>query len=365
MPITIKNSVINGGRIGALYSSPIFSGFTTPTRMNGSSSYASINAIAVNSSGKFVAVGSDAINAPLYATSNDGSTWTTPTRMDGYSSYAIMTGIAVNSSGLFVAVGEIYDGSKFIPIYATSTNGSNWTTPAAAFSGTGAHQGTVPRSVAVNSSGLFVAVAQGGNDGYAYTLTSTDGSTWTTPTRIDGYMLLSSYNCIAVNSSGKFVVIGDDLNQTPLYSTSTNGSTWTTPASMNGSPNTLLRAIAVNSSGLFVAVGFDLSTGGPKYATSTDGSTWTTPALMNGSSSYAEMTGIAVNSSGLFVAVGNDNTHAPLYATSNDGSTWTTPALMNGSSSYAYMRGITVNSSGKFVAVGVDNTNAPLYATSL
>ena len=47
----------------------LFSGFTTPALMNGSSVVASIRSVTVNSSGLFVAVGYDTNVYPLYATS--------------------------------------------------------------------------------------------------------------------------------------------------------------------------------------------------------------------------------------------------------------------------------------------------------
>jgi photosystem II stability/assembly factor-like uncharacterized protein len=72
--------------------------------------------VTVNSSGLFVAVGYNGY--PVYATSTNGSTWTTPALMNGSSVAATMYSVTVNSSGLFVAVG--YNDSNY-PVYATST----------------------------------------------------------------------------------------------------------------------------------------------------------------------------------------------------------------------------------------------------
>jgi hypothetical protein len=223
-------------------------------------------------------------------------------------------------------------------------------------------------SITVNSSGRFVAVGQSsGATNYPIFATSSDGSTWTTPANMNGSTTGAIMTSVAVNSSGLFVAVGwRPTTAYPIFATSSDGSTWTTPANMNGSTTQAqMNALTVNSSGLFVAVG---SSGGlgsvPLYATSSNGSTWTTPASMNGSSTYAIMTAIAVNSSGLFVAIGYDSVQAPLYATSSNGSTWTTPARMNGSATIAYMQAITVNSSGLFVAVGYDSSGAGVFATS-
>jgi alpha-tubulin suppressor-like RCC1 family protein len=133
--------------------------------MNGSSTVAFIQSITVNSSGLFVAVGYDNNGYPLYATSSNGSTWTTPALMNGSSVGARMQSVTVNSSGLFVAVG--YNGSSGYPVYATSTDGSTWTTPALM---NGSSAVAYMQSVTVNSSGLFVAV---GADGSTYPVYAT------------------------------------------------------------------------------------------------------------------------------------------------------------------------------------------------
>jgi hypothetical protein len=110
---------------------------------------------------------------------------------------------------------------------------------------------------------------------------------------------------IAVNTSGLFVAVGFNGSFQTVYATSTNGSTWTTPALMNGSTAQVLpSSIACDSTGRFVAVARDDATGAPMYATSTDGTTWTTPALMNGSTAYANMRSVAVSSTNKFVSVG-------------------------------------------------------------
>ena len=180
---------------------------------------------------------------------------------------------------------------------------------------------------------------------------------------MNGSTVVASMNSVTVNSSGKFVAVGYDGNNYPVFATSTDGSTWTTPVLMNGSTVVAsMNSVTVNSSGKFVAVGYD-GNNYPVFATSTDGSTWTTPALMNGSTVIAPMNSVTVNSSGMFVAVGRDYYKYPVFATSTDGSTWTTPVLMNGSTVIASMNSVTVNSSGKFVAVGYDGNNYPVFAT--
>ena len=54
---------------------------------------------------------------PLYATSTNGSTWTTPAAMNGSTSRGVMRAVTVNSSGLFVSVGS---NNLSYPLYVTS-----------------------------------------------------------------------------------------------------------------------------------------------------------------------------------------------------------------------------------------------------
>ena len=288
--------------------------------------------------------------------------FTTPALMNGSTGEARMYSVAVNSAGLFVAVGSKLSAPLYTPVYATSTNGSTWTTPALM---NGSTAGASMYSVTVNSAGLFVAVGANSTNWPVYA-TSTNGSTWTTPALMNGSTYYASMTSVTVNSAGLFVAVGINPSSRPVYATSTNGSTWTTPALMSGSTDEArMTSVTVNSAGLFVAVGYKLSApaSAPVYATSTDGSTWTTPALMNGSTAAALMLSVAVNTGGRFVAVGiNQPSSSPVYATSTDGSTWTTPALMNGSTAEARMASVTVNSAGLFVAVGNDSSFRGLYA---
>ena len=86
----------------------------------------------------------------------------------------------------------------------------------------------------------------------------------------------------------------------------------------------MLYGVAVNSSGRFVAIG-NTQAGGSVIVYSDDGVSWTVANLS--SSLSTPLYAVAVNSSGLFVAVGDSG----LVMTSIDGATWNqqTP-LVNG-----------------------------------
>ena len=287
----------------------------------------------------------------------------TPARMNGSSVIANIQAVTRDGYGGFTAVG--YD-NTVAPIFARSSNGSTWTTPVR-MNGS-FNPAPMVAVTCYQATGSMAAVGQESQSPFAPLFAySNDGLTnWTTPARMGGSSVAANMIDVTVNSTGQFVAVGYDSSLAPIFARSFNGLTWTTPARMNGSSaSAQMLGVAVNSSGRFVAVGYGGTPSGPVYAYSADGLTWTTPARMNGSAVTAIMTSITINSSGIFVAVGYDSSTAPVFATSPDGGlTWTTPARMNGSSVYANMQSVTVNSSGRFIAVGYDSTNAPLFATS-
>ena len=325
-----------------------FTDFYAPATM--SSTAFKAYGVAVNSSGRFVAVGFGQYQFPRAAYSSDGITWSTPALMGGSTVDTRMYAVTVNSSGLFVAVGARATNA----VASYSSDGITWTAPALmnGLSTTGIMYG-----VAVNSSGLFVAVGPR-NSGIGVAAYSSDGMTWSTPALMNGSTALNWMHAVTVNSSGLFVAVGYGNNSQPAFATSTNGMTWTTPADMNGSGVVAyMNGVAVNSSGLFAAVGYN-SSGYPVAAYSTNGTTWTTPATMNGSTTPANMAAVSVNTTtGKFVAVGigdgNSNTGYPVWASSTDGITWTTPVLMNATNSLnSSPTAITVTNKGKHLFVG-------------
>jgi hypothetical protein len=315
-----------------------FTGFSSPSLVNGYNEYSGeFNSITVNSSGRFVAVGSrvhtpTSTNHPLTAYSNDGITWSTPALMNGFTLNSVnMTGIAVNSSGLFVAVGYHQTYGYFYS--ATSTDGINWTTPNYHFNS----EITISTpSISVNSAGLFVAVGENKST------TSTNGLIWTTPTSIP----VNSLKAITVDSSDRFIAVGGQ-NNNPRYAISTNGVNWTYDY-IGSQTITLCKAVAVNSSGLIVVVGYN-SNNYPVYYTSTNGTTWSNQNFFNNYQQTNYTQSIAVGPTGRFVVGGATNS-GWTYSTSTDGSTWTTPVVMSGSS--GMVSAIVSNSFGRFVATG-------------
>jgi len=339
----------------------VFRGFQTPAYMGTPTGFF-MGGIVCNAAGLFVAVGYDLGGAPQYATSINGSNWTTPSLMNGSSAVARMKSVAINSSGLFVAVG--YNSSNF-PVYATSSNGSTWTTPALM---NGSSAVALMQSITVDSTGLFMAVGYDSTSSSVYPVyaTSSNGSTWTTPARI-GTAIISVGMGVAVNSSGRFVMVGYQFNSgAATYAYSSNGgATWSAIARMAGVTtfgNNIFK-VAVSSSGTWTAIGYSQTNNSAIYANSTNGGiNWTAPAAIPVSSGTCEMNGLTVSPSNVFMAVGNTGSGAvnptgyPAYTTATTGSNWTTVTTMNNSTTTAYMQAVAVNSAGQYSAVGYNSS---------
>jgi hypothetical protein len=330
-----------------------------PETINGTTTNGFINSIVVNSSGLFVAVGYESSTSyPLYATSSNGTVWTTPARMNSSTTYARMNGVTVNSSGLFVAVG--YD-SIGAPLYATSSDGSSWSTPARM---NGSSAAAYMRAIEVNSSGQFVAIGSDDNiSSFAHGIyaTSSNGSTWTTPARFNGSATIAAFFTLSVNSSGLFVAGGTNSTGKQLTSVSSNGgSTWTTPALIFGSGSGGFYTTFVKS-GNFIGVGY-YSSNTICYASSSDGITWAAPTTISLSFDFFT-NGSVVSPSGLIIVVGyNSSTTKSYYMTSSNGSTWSSLSSIDTSTGTSLLSHVAVNSSGLFVLVGQTSSPIPSYA---
>ena len=254
----------------------------------------------------FLAIGVNSSSNAICSTSSDGVTWTTPTVISGAIAVGNVHTITVNSAGVFAAIMLLSSGG--VAAYSTSADGSTWTTPTAL---PGAASGIFfnTASITVNSSGNFVVTGYDGFDTTPWYSFSATGSSWSTQ-----QMFSSTFQLKAVTWSSYhnlFVTVGN-MSGGLGYSTSTNGSTWTTPTLISGS-TTLMQifSLTANPAGEFVGVG-QLQVGGigqPLYMTSANGSNWGTPSLFNGSTATGYMRSVVYSTvTSEFVAVGVDGT---------------------------------------------------------
>jgi hypothetical protein len=214
--------------------------------------------------GKFIIAGNDPSlpgHPGYYISSTNGSTWSALSQFNGYTGYFTPVNIIYNGSQ-FVVVGNTDTGG---PRYATSSDGSTWTTPAS----TGTFGLTTPNIMdIVYGNGTYVALVSDYDPStYAlryWTSTSTNLSSWTTAVSLGTLQL---YSGRIAYGNGKFVTVGHvkpGSYQLPAWSASTDGATWSTPAQFSGvgsnwndTNNNIMTSVTyVNSK--FVALGREL-----------------------------------------------------------------------------------------------------------
>jgi hypothetical protein len=105
-----------------------------------------------------------------YSTSTDGSTWTNPELISGSTSYMQILSLAENQAGELVGVGQIQVGCNGEPLYMTSANGTNWSTPSLFNGSTGiGYMRSVLYSAATSS---FVVVGADNGTNWIYSVTT-------------------------------------------------------------------------------------------------------------------------------------------------------------------------------------------------
>lgn len=362
------------------------------------------NAVTVNDSGKFIAVGSDG----TIATSNDAVNWTPVTSP----TTEYLTSVTADNNGGFIAVGA--NGTII-----TSTDGDNWVkidsgtsdfltnvivTPQGKFIITGQDGVSVgwlnfsgPNDIFTSSDGVHWTKTMTGSKSILYAITfspkhkfvavgenttilqSNDGKNWINES--SGIICQNIY-CylfgITANNRGKLVAVGFSIQPNGTIINSNDGKNWQSATNTSINSSVWLYGITSNDNGRFFTVGsrgviltsadgdnwssidsgttnlltaIALSSQGRFVVVGQSGTILTSPNGYNWTAITPFTSGtlwsVACNSSGRFVAVGDKGT----IFTSIDGSNWTPVS----SGTTATLIGVSVNSAGKFVAVGGDN----------
>ncbi len=321
--------------------------------------------ITVNSSGRFVAIWEmdDALFIKIIqaSTSTDGINWSTPFDVSLNGSALIRSSfnpqITADPSGLFVATWEQLENlpamTKTIQT-ATSMDGLNWTTPIPISS---ALRTSGDPQIAVDSTGRFVVVwgeFDGVND-YINSSTSIDGTTWSIPAMVSGLEIIVSEPQIAVDGSGNFVSVWKNDDDIEASMTS-NGTIWSAPATISPPLQVSAGPQIAASAGRFVivwkrdeALNFEILA-----STSTDGTTWTGPTdIFLSGPVFIAVPQIAVNSTGQFVTIWGIGAGIRDIetSTSSDGVTWTAPVQISDPGSDNSNSNIAGDSLGGFIAV--------------
>ena len=253
----------------------------------------------------------------------NGATGLIPNSRISPTLYTAGTGVQINFTGIDLSEWTVttssniyyadnwyslaYDSSTYVILgrssyISTSTDGTTWTTP------------TRPFSI---SDDLY-AIAYGNNKfvilSYyeSYISTSTDGTTWTTPAKDTTLGTNKRWKALCYDGT-KFVALGER----GYISTSTDGTTWTTPTQVSPLSNYYWYSLVYNGS-MFVAGGDS------GVATSTDGTTWTYTSTSSGVTPIYNIYSIIWDGSKFVGATSNKQ-----VITSTDGTTWTIAGQIN------------------------------------
>jgi hypothetical protein len=317
---------------------------------------------------KYVAVGADWYSgaAGFFTTSTDTTRFVAPALFNGFADNFSVYGLAYGN-GVFVASG--WGGVGPNHFISTSTNGTTWSTPSRA---NVSNVGSNYQYGLAYGNGIFVSVGSSGSSIPTYA-TSVNGSTWSTVNTMpfgagNGSMYAVTY------TGSNWVAVGSTNGQIGFYSTSTNGSSWTAPAVFNEETTGVVLSVASNGSGTVVAVGGGsgaipgLSGFGPtwfSYSTN-NGTSWSTPTTFPDTlgTDAIVMTSIIYDTiNNQFFAVGATSTGSAVYGSSNNGITWNGLYEIAGPIS-VNPQAVAVNSAGtRKVMVGMDinNGNYPTF----
>ena len=180
-----------------------------------------------------------------------------------------------------------------------------------------------PTTIIGASKDTVVIIGTGNSYTYGY---STDLTTWTFGNIAATYNdFVPSYLCCGnVNSTPLWVVMGASSAATTTYltSTSTNGTTWTTPTNnisgvfkSTGWINKLNFGYEMNGNPIFMATGYGGTSGLASVAISSDGITWKTGGFPFAATSFGNN---CYYGNGYWVVVGNSgNTSTSVMYSSN------------------------------------------------
>ena len=231
--------------------------------------------------------------------SPDGQTWSTATSAQLLSPPNPGEGCGARGAGLYVSNGY------------SSNDGKSWTST-----------GIFANGVAWNGSEFAAIVLDFGTTDVAQSYTSSDGKTWTlsgtVTTATDLTIGANLFSSALAFLNGQWVTWGS-RNSAPFVAFSNDAAHWTVTTS--GLPGSGDIAGVAFGGGRYVAIGDDVNNNTILY-TSTDAKTWSKAAALKSGTAALWQTLIYGNSE--FMAGGSDNaTGSAAFLRSTDGKTWT------------------------------------------
>lgn len=179
------------------------------------------------------------------------------------------------------------------------------------------------------------------------------------------YFAVTSMCCAA---NGTFIAIGRDSSDYPSYITSTDGTTWTSPTAFLANSSMYPQFIQSSSTGVINVLCF-ISSGTPgtyRFRSTDNGATWSNLVQMD-SNVYSQSCSMVTNNAGTWVIYQANSSKGVFRYSTNDGASWTTVS----GTSIGYAGGSALKMSwnpglGKFIGFAFDsiNFNPGLLCTS-
>lgn len=303
---------------------------SSPTNVTDSGDIESAVLVAGNSTGFLLTCQDSGNNLISSFTTPDGMSWTTAllTDVNAFTSTMWVTG---TTDGFLTAYIEQTIGyTTGLPYSVFSTNGNAWSTPSAIDSDP---EVVTPFSVCGTTAGVM-ATWHTAMDGNAYSSFSTnDGTAWGSIMPITNTGNVNDRAVIVAGYGSNFVATwASDENTFASYY---NGTNWSvTPTQITMSTDVISDVwVGANSAG-FMAVWVNYSNNA--YASfSSNGTSWSSPAQIPTGITLLSQTNISIcgSTSGFVVAwIGNDN-NAYASMSADNGNSWSTPVQITGDGS--------------------------------
>lgn len=245
-----------------------------------------------------------------------------------------------------------YDGTKYVAAGSIGGDGAIWTsTDLKSWSSAGLSSWCSGFNAVACGGGKYVAAGGYNGSSTAAYATSNNGTAWTTQSTITN----STIYDIAYGS-GEFVAVGTTASSAPYLETSSDGITWTTPVLPETSATGIWSVTYLNNQ--FIALGCD-SAGNVAIWTSPNGATWDDQSAYYPGTNES-LTNITY-CGGKYVLLGYDNSAYELFSrTSTDLTDWSS-ATQTGCYCTFNVGSQLGKTGNNIYTIGYDSAGAGLY----
>ena len=271
----------------------------------------------------------------LTASRDDGSTWSTPQNISDSLPHSREPSVTTDGTTVYATWHEIIGDNSEIFLTASRDDGSTWSTPQNI--SYGPYSGFRP-AIATDGASIYVVwedVLNANNHEVFLTISTDNGSTWSTPQDIsDSSPLPSLSPSVATDGTHLYLTWEESIGgigEILFTASRDDGSTWSTPQNISNSSADSLTS-SVSTDGTHVFVTWEESIGDTweiLLTSSTDGgSTWSTPQKISNSSADSSTSSVSTDGTHLYLtweeSIGGF-WEILLTSSTDGGSTWRTP----------------------------------------